>query len=118
MEIQLASQHRVDILDRLYTHLRRCAALSSGMSWGWIDRNPADHAHPPKLPSAGHCLRSRSRLPSYSTRPPGPTMSWPSSCGWRSVTSGARCGELVALRWVDVDFDQGLLRINSNYVAR
>jgi len=45
-------------------------------------------------------------------------MSWPSSCGWRSVTSGARCGELVALRWVDVDFDQGLLRINSNYVVR
>ena len=88
-EIQLRKlQHRVDILDRLYTHLRRCAALcdgrlkvdhrsheeghdcakvgcrrhvcrpmspgtvrrihailsaalSYGMSWGWIDRNPA-----------------------------------------------------------------------------
>ena len=83
-------QHRVDILDRLYTHLRRCnrlcdgqpgaesrrrraaadephvcrpmtpgavrrvhailsAALNYAVSWGWIERNPADYAHPPKL---------------------------------------------------------------------
>ena len=83
-------QHRVDILDRLYTHLRRCnrpcdssparkavdkaaarrvhtcagrcrrvrcggctrscrLALNYAVSWGWIERNPADYAHPPKL---------------------------------------------------------------------
>ncbi len=82
-------QHRVDILDRLYTHLRRCnrlcdssparktvdgggtdephvcrpmspgavrrvhailsVALNYAVSWGWIERNPADYAHPPKL---------------------------------------------------------------------
>ena len=72
-------QHRVDVLDRLYTHLRRCnqlcdgrrgdghvckpmtasavrrihailsAALNYAVSWGWIERNPADYAHPPKV---------------------------------------------------------------------
>lgn len=64
-------QHRVDVLDRLYTHFRRCSALCDGravaehrckpmspgairrvhailsaalgyaVSWGWIGRNPA-----------------------------------------------------------------------------
>jgi integrase len=35
-----------------------------------------------------------------------------------AVTSGARRGELVALRWQDVDFKRGLVRIGSSYVVR
>ncbi len=109
-------QHRVDILDRLYTHLRRCnrlcdssparkaggpgaeephvcrpmspgavrrvhailsAALNYAVSWGWIERNPADYAHPPKLARR----RAPSRSPSCSIRPRPPTRSWPSSSG-------------------------------------
>ena len=88
-------QHRVDLFDRLYVHLRRCNVLCDGrprvdhkaggehscadanctphickpmapstvrrihailsvalgyaVSWGWIERNPAELAHPPKL---------------------------------------------------------------------
>ena len=88
-------QQRVDLIDRLYTHLRRCSELCDGrpftvhtrsdahecdtakchshacrpmspstvrrihailsgalgyaVSWGWIERNPASYAHPPKL---------------------------------------------------------------------
>jgi len=37
---------------------------------------------------------------------------------WLAVTSGARRGELVALRWADVDLDCGLVRIGSSYVVR
>ena len=37
---------------------------------------------------------------------------------WLAVTSGARRGELVALRWTDVAFDRGLLRFATNYVVR
>jgi integrase len=156
-------QHRVDILDRLYTHLRRCntlcdgrafvehkaigehdcalkrcvphecqpmspgavrrihailsAALGYAVSWGWIERNPAEFAHPPKLP--------RRRV-----QPPDPegvahllnaalAADWELAVFlWLAVTTGARRGELVALRWPSVDVKRGLLRLGDNYVVR
>jgi len=150
-------QHRVDILDRLYTHLRRCnqlcdlspvrklttrvdgsaphvckpmsagavrrvhailsAALNYAVSWGWIERNPADYAHPPKLP------RRRAQPP----RPEQVAELLNAAAAadeelavflWLAVTSGARRGELVALRWTDVDLDRGLLPFASSYVVR
>jgi integrase len=156
-------QHRVDILDRLYTHLRRCNVLCDGrpfvehtrsdqhdcaaagcqphrckpmapatvrrihsilsgalgyaVSWGWIERNPAEYAHPPKL------ARRRAK-------PPGPEQvarllnaAWQTDVElamflWLATTTGARRGELCALRWSVVDLAQALLLIESNYVVR
>jgi len=156
-------QHRVDIIDRLYTHLRRCnvlcdgrpfvqhkvsgehdcartqcvphrcrpmspgavrrvhailsAALNYAVSWGWIERNPAEHAHPPKLP------KRRAQPPE-----PGQVAQLLNAAGetdpelavflWLAVTTGARRGELVAMRWSNVDTDRGLLLIGNNYVVR
>jgi integrase len=37
---------------------------------------------------------------------------------WLAVTTGARRGELVALRWSDLDLDRGVLRLATNYVVR
>lgn len=157
-------QHRVDILDRLYTHLRRCGALCDGrprldhrggqpdhdcaragcrphvcrpmspgtvrrlhailsaalnyaVSWGWIDRNPADHAHPPKLPKR----RALPPSPEQVARLLNAAAATADELAvflWLAVTSGARRGELVALRWTDVDVDRGMLRIGANYVVR
>jgi integrase len=163
-EMQLRKlQHRVDVLDRLYTHLRRCNVLCDGrrfvdhtrrdqhdcaaagcqphrckpmapatvrrihsilsgalgyaVSWGWIERNPAEHAHPPKL------ARRRAK-------PPGPeqvarllNVAWQTDIElamflWLATTTGARRGELCALRWSVVDLVQALLLIDSNYVVR
>jgi integrase len=140
-------QHRVDILDRLYTHLRRCGALCDGrsdrsheckpmspgavrrlhailsaalnlaVSWAWIERNPAQYAHPPKL--------SRRR-----PKPPDPALvaelincAWldDPELGlylWLSVTTGARRGELVAVRWSSCDVQRGELLLDDNYVVR
>jgi integrase len=151
-------QHRVDVLDRLYTHLRRCnqlcdgrvpvlerqngtkaaaehvcrpmspaavrrvhaiisAALNYAVSWGWIERNPADYAHPPKL----------SRRKAHPPKPEQVAALLNAAAAadeelavflWLAVTTGARRGELTALRWSDLDLERGLLRVSMNYVVR
>ena len=149
-------QQRVDILDRLYTHLRRCnrlcdssparktdddgvedphvcrpmspsavrrvhailsAALNYAVSWGWIERNPADHAHPPKLPRR-RALPPRPEQVAELLNAAAATDEELAVFLWLAVTSGARRGELVALRWTDVALDRGLLRVDSSYVVR
>ena len=149
-------QHRVDILDRFYTHLRRCnrlcdsssarktdddgvedphvcrpmspsavrrvhailsAALNYAVSWGWIERNPADHAHPPKLPRR-RALPPRPEQVAELLNAAAATDEELAVFLWLAVTSGARRGELVALRWTDVALDRGLLRVDSSYVVR
>ena len=156
-------QHRVDIIDRLYTHLRRCnqlcdgtvrvdhkavgehdcaqrkcarhvcqpmspgavrrvhailsGALNYAVSWGWIERNPAEYAHPPKLarrraqpPAGDHVARLINAAWTHDTEL--------AVFLWLAATTGARRGELVALRWSNIDLEQGLLRVASNYVVR
>ncbi len=162
-------QHRVDILDRLYTHLRRCsvlcdgrpfiehrlgkgaaldgshdcgrskcaphsckpmgpdavrrvhailsAALSYAVSWGWIERNPAQHAHPPKL------NRRRPKPPEPGLVAELVNRAWEGDAQfglylWLAVTTGARRGELAALRWSSCDLQRGELLLDDNYVVR
>jgi integrase len=156
-------QHRVDIIDRLYTHLRRCSALCDGrpfvehksddphdcaklkcrphackplapgsvrrihgilspalgyaVSWGWIERNPAEYAHPPKL------KRRRARPPEAEQVARLLNLAWATSVEfamflWLATTTGARRGELVGLRWTAVNLQAGIITIEKNYVQR
>ena len=98
-------------------HAILSAALNYAVSWGWIDRNPADYAHPPKLPRR-RALPPQPEQVAELLNAAAATDDELAVFLWLAVTSGARRGELVALRWIDVDFDHGLLRINSNYVVR
>ena len=149
-------QHRVDLLDRLYTHLRRCnvlcdgrpfvehrasaphdcaaakcaphrckpmaassvrrihailsSALGYGVAWGWIEKNPADYAHPPKL------ARRRALPPAAEQVAHLLNDAWAASIElgmflWLATTTGARRGELVALRWDAVDLNRGFVDI-------
>jgi integrase len=156
-------QHRVDVLDRLYTHLRRCGALCDGrpfvehksghahkcaelkcrphvckpmspgsvrrihgilspalsyaVSWGWIERNPAEYAHPPKL------KRRRARPPEAEQVARLLNLAWETSIEfamflWLATTTGARRGELAGLRWSRIDLNASLIKIENNYVVR
>lgn len=155
-------QHRVDILDKFYAHLRRCrllcdgrpgidhrtsgkhecdercrphacrpmqprtirnvhailrAALGFAVKWGWIERNPAEHASPPKL------------TPSE-INPPDPEQAarlvdaaWEADPNlgvflWLAMTTGARRAELCVLRWSDIRFDAADLLIARAFVTR
>jgi integrase len=156
-------QHRVDLLDRLYTHLRRCnqlcdgrpfteharrgphdcavarcrkhrcrpmspaairrvhailsAALGYAVSWGWIEKNPAEYAHPPKL------KRRRAKPPDAEQVARLLNLAWETGWEvamflWLATTTGARRGELVGLRWSAVNLRAGLIHIEKNYVVR
>ena len=96
------------------THAILRRALQQGMRWGWISTNPAVLASPP-------------RLRSHPIAPPAPAdvirlidraeVDRPElGCFLLlAATTGARRGELCALRWSDVDF-AGALTIQRSIV--
>jgi integrase len=100
---------------QIHAILRR--ALAQGVKWGWLPSNPAALASPPKVVQ-------------QDVRPPSPeevarlvNTAWArdpdfGTVLWVAVTTGARRGELCALRWSHVRFAEGDLLIASNYVVR
>jgi integrase len=100
---------------QIHSILRR--ALDQAVRWGWITRNPASLASPP-------------RLTPRDVRPPRPEQvaallnaAWArdpdfGTLLWLGVTTGARRGELCALRWPHVDFPARELLIERNLVQR
>jgi integrase len=95
--------------------LRR--ALSQGVKWGWLPTNPAALASPPKV------VQQEARPPSPEEVAKLINAAWAADPDfgtllWVAMTTGARRGELCALRWSHVRFQEGDLLITSNYVVR
>ena len=98
---------------RVHGILRR--ALSQGVRWGWIRENPATGATPP-------------RVPVRNLKPPTPaevarvfrsaTETNPDLAAFivLAASTGARRGELAALRWRDVNFEKSMLSIERGLV--
>lgn len=87
-------------------------ALDRAIRWKWIAVNPADHADKPPLPHPD-------------PQPPSPTdaatiltAAWSDPAWgtflWLAMTTGARRGELCALRWDRVDLSAGLVRFDRS----
>ncbi|HTU39995.1 MAG TPA: site-specific integrase [Acidimicrobiales bacterium] len=98
---------------RVHGIIRR--ALTQGVRWGWISHNPAIDASPP-------------RVPVKELQPPDPAQvvqlfrfaqdTDPDLATFiiLAASSGARRGELLALRWHDIDLDRGRLSIERGIV--
>jgi integrase len=98
---------------RVHGIIRR--ALTQGVRWGWLTHNPAIDASPP-------------RVPMRELKPPDPEQvvslfrmaqeSDPELAIFilLAASSGARRGELLALRWSHIDLDQGKLSIERGIV--
>lgn len=69
----------------------------------------------PTSPSRTRGRRLRRRRRAWSRRPPARTPSGGCTCGWLVVT-GARRGEMLALRWNHLDLDAGVMEVRRNYV--
>jgi integrase len=85
-------------------------AFRRAVRWDWLAVNPADYAEPPPMPrpdprpptpdEAARIIDKASRLdPDWAT------------FLWVAMTTGARRGELCALRWSDVNLDTSVLTI-------
>ncbi|HWE65838.1 MAG TPA: site-specific integrase, partial [Acidimicrobiales bacterium] len=100
-------------IKRVHGIIRR--ALTQGVRWNWISRNPAIDASPPRVP-----LREM--------KPPRPDEvvrlfrlaheSDPDLATFimLAASSGARRGELIALRWKDIDLHRATLTIERGIV--
>ena len=130
-----ASKLTVTELDRFYRHLLEVGAshgpyapatirrvhgiirraMTQGVRWGWINHNPAIDASPPRVrlremkpPSPLDVVRlfrlARESDPDLAT------------FIMLAASSGARRGELIALRWTDIDLKRGTLSIERGVV--
>jgi len=91
------------------------AALAAAVRWEWIRSNPADTAKKPKQrapqpkpPSAAEAARIIAAAWEQDD-------DW-GALVWLVMVTGMRRGEVLALRWSDVDLPAGLLEIRRNYV--
>jgi integrase len=100
-------------IKRVHGIIRR--ALTQGVRWGWITHNPAIDASPP-------------RVPMKELKPPDPEQvvrlfrhaqdADPELATFilLAASSGARRGELLALRWSDIDLERGKMSIERGIV--
>lgn len=91
-------------------HAVLSGALGQAVKWGWIGVNPARSASPPSVRPAGirapTTAEVRRLIDAAVDRDP--------SLGRMvllAALTGARRGELCALRWTDLDFERGTVRI-------
>jgi integrase len=91
------------------------AALAAAVRWEWIRSNPAESAKKPKPrppqpepPTAADAARIIAEAWKQDD-------AW-GTLVWLVMVTGMRRGEVLALRWSDVDLDAGMLVIRRNYV--
>lgn len=87
-------------------------AFSLAVRWEWIGTNPVAKAVAPTVPAANPeppSATQAARIVSEAWKDPA----W-GLFVWLAMTTGARRGELCALRWNRIDFGTGVLTIRSS----
>jgi integrase len=93
------------------THWVLNAAFQGAVRWRWIGRNPLEAMQPPPLPSSNPSPPSpaeAARLLEEAWKDPD----W-GAFVWTAMTTGARRGELCALRRADVDLAAKLIHVQT-----
>jgi len=97
-------------------HLVARAALARAVKWGWVNRNPASDAEPPSVRRSVITTPSRDQLAKLlaAAEADDPVFGAYLRLG---AATGARRGELCALRWSDIDLDQGRVVIERGIIV-
>jgi integrase len=93
-----------------HLHAVLSAALNQAVKWGWIDRAPTTRASPPPLRQAPMKVPTPEQLNQLHRAAAEDDEVLATAIGLAALT-GARRGELVALRWSDVDLVVGRVSI-------
>jgi integrase len=95
-----------------HIHFVLSGAYAKGVRWRWVSVNPVTLASPPaarKPEPRPSTAEQAARLLNEAWRDPD----W-GTLVWLTMTTGARRGELCALRWEDVDLDTGVLTLRRS----
>ncbi|GAA1843794.1 hypothetical protein GCM10009836_23930 [Pseudonocardia ailaonensis] len=93
-------------------HVILSGALRRAVRWKWLSRSPIENAEPPKQPPGNPqppTSAEAARILNASWEDPD----W-AVLVWLTMVTGARRGELCALRWDDVDLVTGTLRVQRS----
>ncbi|HVC71273.1 MAG TPA: site-specific integrase [Acidimicrobiales bacterium] len=83
-------------------HAVLSAALGQAVRWGWLDHNPAARAQPPELGQANLRVPTPDEVRALVAGAQADNERWGTLVAL-AVLTGARRGELCALRWPDVE---------------
>jgi integrase len=100
-------------VQRIHALVRR--ALNQGVKWGWLTVNPALAASPPRVLKSTIAVPSPEVVASFIEAAGEVNPALPTFLRLAAVT-GARRGELCALRWRHVDLDGAVLHIAGSIV--
>lgn len=87
-------------------------ALKAALRWRWISVNPLEQAEPPKSVKSEPDPPTADQAATIATKAFADT-GW-GMLVWLAMTTGARRGELCALRWSWLDLDNCVLRIRRS----
>jgi integrase len=91
-----------------HTHAMLHKAFAQAVRWGLLVRNPCDGATPPRPPRTEMKVLTAEQSAAFLTA----TRNHSAYALYAlALTTGARQGELLALRWADVDLDNGRLMV-------
>lgn len=93
-------------------HFILSGAFKRAVRWQWVATNPIKTGEPPAAPRPNPqppTAAQAARIVEDAFRDPG----W-GALVWLAMTSGARRGELCALRWSRIDLDLGTVVIDSS----
>jgi len=90
-------------------------AFRDAVRWQALSRNPADSADPPR-PTGGPEMQTwtGAQLRRFLDHVEGDRLA---GAWWLLANTGMRRGEVLGLRWADVDLDGGLLRITRTLIT-
>jgi integrase len=86
------------------------AALNVGMTWGLVHRNVAALVKPPRIEKQEMKVFTPEQARAFLESVKGHRLE---ALFWLALTLGLRRGELLGLRWADIDLDAGTLRVNQ-----
>lgn len=98
----------------LYAHTLLRKALKDGVRWGRLPENVADRADPPRSRSPEFATWSASELEGFLGRVRSDRLY---ACWRLAAMTGLRRGEVLALRWEDVDLDGGRIAVRQTLQA-
>lgn len=96
-----------------YLHRILREALNQALKWQMVNRNVADATEPPRAARAQVTVWNDEQVRTFL----GATEHDYYAPVWHvALTTGLRRGELLGLRWQDVDFEDGVLRVRQSLV--
>jgi integrase len=98
-----------------YLHVVLHRALKQALRWGLVTRNVAEAVDPPKVHKKEVTPLSPEQARAFLEAARGDRLE---ALYVVAVHTGMRQGELLALRWDDVDLDAGVLRVRGTKTAR